>query len=154
MGVVQGPEATIHPGAGKQNRLPQQDPTLFSASILRRIEGGPRWTVGRGILDSGCGENWITWDLIRRAHLEPTVIPNTQSSLYIGFGNQNIEPRGKTRITWFANEGSKTRETEFLVADQGPFDLLLGREFIFSENIFIFNQAALVLRAAPISDGK
>ena len=154
MGVVQGPKAKTHPGTDDQNGLPQQDPTLFNASILRSIEDGPKWTVGRGILDSGCEQNWVTLDLIRRAHLEGKIIRNRHSSLYTGFGNQNIEPKGKISLTWYANEGSKSRETEFLVSDQGPFDLLLGRQFIFSENIFIFNQAALVLRAAPISDGK
>ena len=154
MGVAQGPKATMHAGTDKQNGLPQQDPTHFSASILRSIEDGPRWTVARGMLDSGCVENWVTLDLITRANLERTVIPSTHSSLYTGFGNQNIEPKGKIKITWYANDGSKTRETEFLMADQGPFDLLLGKKFIFSENIFMFNQAALVLRAAPISDGK
>lgn len=40
------------------------------------------------------------------------------------------------------------------MVENGPFDLLLGKNFIFSENIFMFNQAALVLRAAPISDGR
>ena len=154
MTVDQGPKAIQQPADSKQARRPQQDPTLFDASILRGIEDGPRWTVGRGILDSGCAENWITIDIIKRAHLEPRIIRVTQSDLYTGFGNQNIESRGKIRITWFANDGFKTRENEFLVAEQGPFDLLLGRQFIFSENIFIFNQAALVLRAAPISDGK
>ena len=144
----------MNPVTDKQNRLPQQDPTIFNASILRSIEDGPEWTVGRGILDSGCGENWVALDFIRRAYLERKITQVPHSSLYTGFGNQNIEPKGKIKITWYANNGSKTRETEFLVADQGPFDLLLGRQFIFSENIFIFNQAALVLRAAPITDGK
>ena len=151
---VQDPKAIIGPGTDQQTQLPQQDPTLFRASILRRIEDGPQWTVGRGILDSGCGENWVTLDLIRRAYLETKILPITHSSPYTEFGNQNFEPKGKIKLTWYANDGSKTRETEFLVADQGPFDLLLGRQFIFSENVFRFNQAALVLRAAPITDGK
>lgn len=78
-------------------------------------------------------------------------IRDTQSNLYTGFGNQNVESRGKIEITWYANDRSKTHENKFLVAEQGPFDLLLGRQFMFSEKIFIFNQAALVLRAAPSS---
>lgn len=148
--VNRDPEAVAGPTAGKQHRVRQQDPTLFDASILRGIEGGAKWIVGRGILDSGCGENWVTADIIKRAHLERKVIRSKQGGLYTGFGNQNIEPRGKIKITWYANDGSKTRENEFLVAEQGPFDILLGRQFIFSENVFIFNQAALVLTGADL----
>ena len=93
-------------------------------------------------------------DIIKRAHLDRRVVRSKSSQIYTGFGGQNIEPKGAIKITWYANNASKTRETDFFVVEQGPFDLLLGRQFIFTENIFIFNQAALVLRAAPISDGK
>ena len=86
--------------------------------------------------------------------MERRILRNAHNNLYTGFGGQNIEPKGTIKITWYANNGTKTRETDFLVVEHSPFDLLLGRQFIFSENIFIFNQAALVLRAAPISDGK
>ena len=96
----------------------------------------------------------MSLDIVKRAHLESRVIRSTSSHIYTGFGGQNLEPKGAIKITWYANNAAKTRETDFLVAEQGPFDLLLGRQFIFTENIFIFNQAALVLRAAPISDGK
>lgn len=82
-----------------------------------------------------------------------STVQNTHQNILTGFGGEIIESKGTITITWYANNASKTRQTTFLVAEHGPFDLLLGKEFIFSENIFMFNQAALVLRAAPISKG-
>ena len=105
-------------------------------------------------MDTGCDEDWVSMEIIKRAHLENQVARNPDSRIYVGFGGKHIESKHKVKITWYANNSTKTRQTEFLIAEQGPFDLLIGKKFIFSENIFIFNQAALVLRAAPISDRK
>lgn len=107
----------------------------------------------RGILDTGCEDNWISLEIIERAGMVPSVVQNTFGNILTGFGGGLVESKGSITITWYVNNASKTRQTTFLVAKHGPFDLLLGNKSIFSENIFIFNEAALVLRAAPISDG-
>lgn len=130
------------------------DPTAFDATIFCGISDGPQWIAGRGILDSGCEDNWISLDIINRADMVSKMVRIPQSNIYTGFGGQNLEAKGSVLITWYANNASKTRQTTFLVAEHGPFDLLLGKRFIFSENIFMFNQAALVLKAAPITEGR
>ena len=159
-----------------QGRKPTSDPTAFDATIFCGISDGPQWIAGRGILDSGCDDNWISLDIVNRAEMTNKIVQSTQKKIYTGFGGQNMEARGSIIITWYlkhpknvskskrrknklmenryANNASKTRQTTFLVAEHGPFDLLLGKNFIFSENIFMFNQAALVLKAAPITEGE
>ncbi len=92
-------------------------------------------------------------EIIKRAGMVSSTMQNTHEDVLTGFGGEIVESKGPITIIWYANNASKTRETTFLVAEHGPFDLLLGKAFIFSENIFMFNQAALVLRAAPISHG-
>jgi len=132
---------------------PTKDPTGFDATIFHGITDGPQWMACRGILDTGCEDNWISLEIIKRAGMVSSTVQNTHEDVLTGFGGEIVESKGTITITWYANNASKTRETTFLVAEHGPFDLLLGKAFIFSENIFMFNQAALVLRAAPISDG-
>lgn len=137
-----------------QGRKPASDPTAFDATIFCGISDGPQWIAGRGILDSGCDDNWISLDIVNRAEMNSNIVQTPDQKIYIGFGGQNMEARGSIIITWYANNASKTRQTTFLVAEHGPFDLLLGKNFIFSENIFMFNQAALVLKAAPITEAE
>ncbi|KAL8827984.1 MAG: hypothetical protein Q9191_002853 [Dirinaria sp. TL-2023a] len=142
---------TITPSQGRKSPL---DPTAFDATIFCGIGDGPQWIAGRGILDSGCDDNWISLDIVNRANITNGIVQATQKKRYTGFGGQTIEAKGSIDITWYANNASKTRQTGFLVAEHGPFDLLLGKHFIFSENIFMFNQAALVLKAAPITEAE
>ena len=140
--------------SGQVRREQPDDPTGFDATIFCGIKDGPQWIAGRGILDTGCEDNWISLDIIKRGGMVSSMVRGKNENIYTGFGGKNIEPMGTITITWYANKASKTRQTIFLVEEKGPFDILLGRKFIFSENIFMFNQAALVLRAAPITDGK
>lgn len=132
---------------------PTKDPTGFDATISRGITDGPQWMACRGILDTGCEDNWISLEIIKRAGMVSSTVQNTHENILTGFGGEIVESKGTITITWYANNASKTRQTTFLVAEHGPFDLLLGKTFIFSENVFMFSQAALVLRAAPISKG-
>ena len=48
---------------------------------------------------------------------------------------------------------SKSRRTPFLVHDQVPFDMVLGRILNKEESIFVFNEPALALRQGKFTQG-
>ena len=134
----------------KQRTQSGEDPTTFDAYIM----GANGHVVGRGLLDSGCDDNWITLDVVKRAGLESTVTKEAYSRTFVGFGGHGVRPIGKIKITWFANNAPKTRETVYYVAEDGPFDVLLGSRFIFRESIFTYDAEALVLKLPKLTDGK
>lgn len=91
-----GPNGQPTPGSPG----PPKDPTAFDAMIFRGMKDGPQWFAGRGTLDSGCEDNWISLDILKRAGMASLVARATQDKIYTGFGGQNIEPQGTISITW------------------------------------------------------
>ena len=140
---------TVRPPA-KQITQTGEDPTTFDASIM----GVKGHIVGRGLLDSGCDDNWITLDVVKRAGLESLMQKEAYNRTFVGFGGHGVKPIGKIDITWFANNSPKTRRTACYVAKDGPFDVLLGKHFIFGESIFRFDSEALVLKFPKLTEGK
>jgi hypothetical protein len=130
------------------------DPFCFSATIILPGETESKHTVIRGKLDSGCDEDWISSEIIRRAALEAYVLPLEYPETYIGFGGQPFQPSGTIKITWYASNAGMTRETTFLVHSDVPFDMVLGKIFIKEQSVFVFDKAALALRQGRFTRGK
>ena len=106
------------------------------------------------MLDSGCDDNWVALEFVQRAALESQIRRDIQIRNYAGFGGHHVRPVGEISLTWFANNARKTRYTKFLVVKDGPFDLLLGKHFLFKESIFKFDASALVLHWPKMSKGR
>ena len=129
------------------------DPFSFRATIIYPHTDESEHTVACGKLDSGCDENWISSELLTRARLENQVEPTEDQRIYVAFGGAEIEPMGTVAVTWYAVNASKSRKTTFLVHDNVPFDMVLGRIFIKEESIFLFNKPALALRQGKFTKG-
>lgn len=129
------------------------DPFSFSATILHIHQEDSEQTVARGKLDSGCDGNWISTEILQRAKLEDNVEPLEDPRIYTAFDGGQFEPMGKIDITWYAVNAGKSRKTTFLVHDNVPFDMVLGRIFIKEESIFMFNEPALALQQGKFKKG-
>lgn len=129
------------------------DPFSFTATILHPNGGGSDHTIARGKLDSGCDENWISTEVLARGGFEEQVRAIEIPPTYIAFGGQAFEPKGEIDITWYAVNAGMSKKTTFLVHDQVPFDMVLGRVFIKNESVFVFKKPALALRHGRFSKG-
>jgi hypothetical protein len=130
------------------------DPFTFSATIIRPHEDESEHVTVRGRLDSGCDDNWVSLHIIKRAGLEGDIDLVEDGMKYAGFGGQHFTAKGRVEITWFASNGGISRKTTFLVHDDPPFDLVLGRVFIAEQSVFVFDRAALALRHGNFTQGK
>ena len=129
------------------------DPFTFSATIMQTDTDSVGYTVIRGRLDSGCEDDWISSDALKRANLEGKVKPLQNSRTYMGFGDE-VKPTGEVDIIWFATNAGKSHLTTFLVyKGEALFDMVLGRVFIAKEAMFVFNRPAIALRQGKFTRG-
>lgn len=131
------------------------DPFSFTATIMRPYQDNSNHTLARGKLDSGCDDNWISTAIIERAGLSNEVIlqPTDDPTTYTAFGGQKFKPLGSIVVSWFAVNLSVSKETNFLVLDDIPSDIVLGKTFILEEGVFMFSKPALALRQSKLSTG-
>ncbi|KAH6664982.1 hypothetical protein B0J14DRAFT_661092 [Halenospora varia] len=122
------------------------DPFSFSATIIKPHEDDVAAVVARGELDSGCENDWISTEIVKRAKLEGEIARISDPTVYTAFGGQTFQPHGIIDITWYATNAGVSRTTSFLVHDAVPFDIVLGKIFIRDESIFVFSKPALALR--------
>jgi hypothetical protein len=95
----------------------------------------------------------VTKPVIKRANLADDIQPLKclfESSIWrpIYYSDQDYQ------ITWFASNAGISRETMFFIHDAVPFDMVLGKEFIMEQSVFVFDKAALALRHAKLTPGK
>lgn len=95
------------------------------------------WIGAHALLDTGSDANWISLERLSRAdrndgtnfiaQLQPIEHHQTH---YVDFGGRSHVPTHKITLTWYWGARSQTRETEFLVSEGGPFDVLIGSELM------------------------
>ena len=62
---------------------------------------------------------------------------------YVGFGVNGCSPLGRNTLTWFMKSAAKARDRDFLLFENGPFNVLLGKKFNISEKIITVNRTML-----------
>ena len=131
------------------------DDFTIRATIIQAHTDDAKHTVVCAKLDSGCDEDWISAEVLKRAGLEEQVELLQDQRTYVAFGGGKLTPKRKVLLTWYANNASKSRNTCFLVhEEEGPFDMVLGRVFWRKESIFMLNEPALALRQGKLNKGK
>jgi hypothetical protein len=107
--------------------------------------------------DTGTRENWVSKSTV--AQLKCTT-ENVQAATYFTFTGETLESSKVIRdVGWCIDTGSgvgdKSRWADFRVAPEGaPFEVLFGRDLIFSEDIFGFKDATLILIKGDESAGR
>jgi len=106
------------------------------------------WRPLEATFDTGTPENWISQDTVAQLNYPVETVP---TSSYYTFTGQILESsKVINQVRWRIDNGSgpstRSRYTNFRIAPEGaPFLVLFGRDLIFSEDIFSFNEAALIL---------
>ena len=104
-------------------------------------------------LDTGCEDNWIALEILERASMKKQMNELDVRVSYIAFGGQIFEPLGMVDVTWYPTNSGRSRQTRFLVHREGPFDMVLGRQWYLEEGWSISGQPAMGLRMGRFSKG-
>ena len=106
----------------------------------------------KGILDSGATQDWISRDLVVR--LGATSVALAEPTVFEDFQGGTLRAESRVQLRWHGNRSLRTREGCFLVAETGPFDIVIGSDFLFAEGVFTFNEAALMNHQRPLKQGE
>ena len=127
--IEKPPAATSATSLGQIKQVLDKWSITFSAGVQ---QGNASWQACRGIADTGCDGNWIRRDVLRRSGMEawartysgpPTAMIDASNILHV------VEE--VITLTWYRNEEADTTMTEFFILDGGPYEMLLGREFVY-----------------------
>lgn len=132
----------------------ERDRFSFSATIVGHCQGEIEHVVARAKMDTGCEGNWISDELLDRAGLAGSTKPVESDKTYLGFGGVAFEPLGTLEITWFGVNTAKSWKNEFLVHQEGPFDMVLGSTWITEDSLLTLSQPALALRMNSFTKGR
>lgn len=144
-------------GINQQPRGPQATPNPFSffATVLGIESISDEASKVCALLDTQSADNWIACSVIERLELQGRVNPAAEIPC-TGAGGHVFFAKGTISVLWTRNS-AKSWETEFLVQENAPFDLLLGRKFIVEEGMLVLADPVLVhdhvSRLAPLSKG-
>ena len=114
------------------------------------------WHRVEATFDTGTPENWISMDTVARLNYS---IQKVENSTYYTFTGETLHSSEVIRqVRWCIDTGigpdTRSRYTSFRIAPHGaPFMVLFGRDLIFSEDIFSFNEANLILTKADETAG-
>jgi hypothetical protein len=107
--------------------------------------------------DTGTRENWVSKGTVAQLKCSTEQV---KAETYYTFTGETLESSKVIRdVRWCIDTGSgsgnKSRWADFRVAPEGaPFAVLFGRDLIFSEDIFSFKDAALILIKGDESAGE
>lgn len=93
------------------------------------------WKGFLGTCDTGTMENWITEPIVRRLNLE---IRGGFPIVTTTFNGQRLKSGNIVTASWHSIGITKTHESDFRVVEDGPFDVLFGRNLLSSPEINYF----------------
>ena len=133
----------LHSTLGRaQSRSFAFDPLCFPFIIPPENPSTVNNVVAQLKLDTGAFDNWIRPEILERAGIKFERREYTRT--FIGAGGAHFKPFGQVEITWYSENQAITKKSVFLVHDQLPFDVILGRNYIlgglveFSEPVLPF----------------
>lgn len=100
----------------------------FQARLSPRGISGCKEQVVKAKLDTGCEDNWISLELLGRARMTDYIEHFHPPKSFTGFGGP-LEVSHKIEIDWYVPSQQK-RHAEFYVAEQLPFDMIIGSKYI------------------------
>ena len=86
-------------------------------------------------------------DCVRDLGLEDDVQEPDTDEVFTTFSGEEMSPTGTIYLTWVADSSSITNETCANIAENGPFDFLIGNNFMQTYGDKVFSKPVLILRA-------
>jgi hypothetical protein len=144
-------------GVNQQIQRTQSTPNPFQffANIMGSQKSSEEGSKVCAILDTASADNWIAASIVERFELQNLVQPAVEVPC-TGAGGNLFYSKGMISVLW-TRDSAKSWETEFLIQENAPFDMLLGRKFIVEEGMLVLADPVLVhdnvSRLAPLSKG-
>lgn len=103
-------------------------------------------------LDTGANGNWITEESLRLLNIEAQ--PNSARPWEMdSFGGKTMRSQRQVKIQWTG--GQRTYRTLFrVVEDNLAFQVILGKEFLFGEDVLTFNKSVLLFVRNAKTEGE
>lgn len=134
------------------------DATLVLGTITVTHEDKARFVPVRAKYDTGSDVNFIPSSLVEKhglgALLQELDEEEKQDNVFIGLNEQEYHVQHIIVLQWCASSMHHVRTTKFHVADEVPFDMLLGNPFIQENRIFDPQRTALAIRRKRPSAGE
>lgn len=102
------------------------------------------YKVMLGLLDTGATRNWVHRDQVER--LGATPISPTEVVSFRDFQGGRWTAESQVKLQWHRIGSTKSREGYFFVAENGPFDILLGSDFLYPEGVLEYVEPALTAK--------
>jgi hypothetical protein len=94
-----------------------------------------QWYDLLATLDPGTTENWISRTIVDRLRLDVT---NGLATKWPTFNGEELISRSMVTPTWCSEGQGVSHVTDFRIVDSGPFDVLFGRNILYSPEINCF----------------
>jgi len=124
-------------------------PELARSPTMRAIkvysDQKKKWFEFIAKFDTGTKENWMTSVVVDLLEHTIVTVPRTQYRTFDGSVLNSSEL--VQQVLWHGDgEHARSRHTNFrMISQPAPFQILFGSEFLFSECLMSFNEAALIL---------
>lgn len=127
----------------------EANPFKFLAKILQLSDQGEEQIPICATFDTGSAENLVSTSVVERAAKLEDVRPAPVTSLR-GASGEFLRPIGLIPITWSRNT-QQSWQTDFLVMEDAPYDIVLGRKFMVAEGFQVLSDAVLVADHSRLS---
>ncbi|THW88996.1 hypothetical protein D6D15_05575 [Aureobasidium pullulans] len=122
------------------------DLSITDSTITVTHEDKPRYISARAKYDTGSEVNFTSSEFVTENGLTPLLNRLKDPEIFVGLNNQEYHVKHTIVLHWCGSRMHKVRTTTFFVADEVPYDILLGNEFILRNRVFDPQRAALALR--------
>lgn len=118
-----------------------------------------QWIPYHAVIDTGCEDDWISLQCVQKLGLETEIEEITPEDdefgkEFVAFNGQSMVPTGKVYIYWEAQSTGRTVETDALIAENGPFDFLIGANFYMGmDGPSYFAEPDLIMKTKKPSQG-
>jgi hypothetical protein len=129
------------------------DRSVTDSTITVIHEDEPRYIAARAKYDTGSDFNFTSSAFVTKHGLSTLLEILDNAEVFVGLNSQEYHVKHTIVLHWCASTMHKTRTTTFFVADEVPYDILLGNEFIIQNGIFEGRRAVLALRHKHRSAG-
>ncbi|KAI7076149.1 hypothetical protein KC339_g13886 [Hortaea werneckii] len=130
--------------------LSNASPSLVMGTIAVTHESKPRYVPVRAKYDTGADVNFMPITFLEKHGLssmqEELAEETPGDNVFIGLNNEEYPVRSTVTLHWCASNMHRMRTTKFHVANDMPFDMLLGDPFIQENKTFDPQRVALPLR--------
>ena len=96
----------------------------------------------RAVCDSGATQNWVSRQFVESIGAKPSGLG--QAVAYDDFQGGTFTADSSVELRWQGNKSNIMRVGPFLIAENGPFDVVIGKDHLFSKEVFRVNEAALM----------